>query len=163
MNQVSAARRPAVHNDVSTSMSRSKLSASKVLDYSVDGRNQSTVRRFYKKWRNEQGLPLRCDNAKCMLHLPEPQWNAQPLPLILDHIDGNRTHNRPANLRLLCPNCNSQLPTQGGKNKGRIQSATNDSFHVVDRSGRRKVIVFLSGVCAETQAGSFGVKDGKES
>jgi hypothetical protein len=144
-------------------MSRSKLSASKVLDYSVGGRSQSTVRRFYLKWRNEQGLPLRCDNAKCTLHRPEPQWNAQPLPLILDHIDGNRAHNRPANLRLLCPNCDSQLYTRGGKNKGRIQSATKDSFHIVDRSGRRDVTAFLSGVSAEGQVGNVGVKVEEES
>ncbi len=31
-------------------------------------------------------------------------WNGQPIPLELDHIDGNPERNTRANLRLLCPN-----------------------------------------------------------
>jgi len=144
-------------------MARQKLTATDVLTYSLNGKNQGTVRRFYLKWRVTQGLPVRCDNTACILHQPPPQWNGQSLPLILDHINGNRVHNHPDNLRLLCPNCDAQLPTRGGRNKGRIQSATADSFHVVDRkSGRRDVTVFLAGESANAEVGIIGVKnDGK--
>ena len=45
-------------------------------------------------------------------------WNGKPLKFIVDHIDGNPTNNDPMNLRLVCPNCDSQLPTYKGKNKG---------------------------------------------
>src|SRR5581483_1306425 len=48
----------------------------------------------------------------------EPVWQGQPLVLVLDHRIGNRSDNRRENLRLLCPNCNSQQGTFSGKNKG---------------------------------------------
>ena len=38
-------------------------------------------------------------------------WLGSSLSLELDHIDGDRTHNEPTNLRILCPNCHSQTPT----------------------------------------------------
>lgn len=46
-------------------------------------------------------------------------WNNKPIPLVLDHIDGNHTHNTQDNLRLVCGNCDMQLPTYKGKNVGK--------------------------------------------
>ena len=40
-----------------------------------------------------------------------PEWNGKKLVLILDHRNGIRNDHRRKNLRLVCPNCNSQLPT----------------------------------------------------
>lgn len=40
-----------------------------------------------------------------------------PLVLVLDHIDGDST-NRRENLRLVCPNCDSQLETYKMRNRG---------------------------------------------
>ena len=39
------------------------------------------------------------------------KWNGVTLTLIIDHIDGNASDNHRENLRLICPNCDSQLPT----------------------------------------------------
>lgn len=45
------------------------------------------------------------------------EWMGAPIPLELDHIDGDRTNNLIENLRVLCPNCHSMTPTYRGKNK----------------------------------------------
>ncbi|WP_099041112.1 HNH endonuclease signature motif containing protein [Mycobacterium neglectum] len=45
-------------------------------------------------------------------------WMDQPIPLELDHKDGNHQNNALENLRLLCPNCHALTPTFRGKNKG---------------------------------------------
>lgn len=47
------------------------------------------------------------------------EWQGRPIPLELDHIDGDRSNNRIENLRLLCPNCHAQTVTYRGRNVGR--------------------------------------------
>lgn len=46
------------------------------------------------------------------------EWNGVSLTLVLDHIDGDASNNRRDNLRLVCPNCDSQLPTFKSRNRG---------------------------------------------
>ncbi|MCV7040815.1 HNH endonuclease [Mycolicibacterium moriokaense] len=46
-------------------------------------------------------------------------WLDLPLALVLDHIDGDPTKNRRENLRLVCPNCDSQLTTYKSRNRGK--------------------------------------------
>lgn len=48
---------------------------------------------------------------QCALCSLKGTWNERPLVLVLDHVNGHRTDYRIENLRLLCPNCNSQQPT----------------------------------------------------
>lgn len=45
-------------------------------------------------------------------------WQEEPIPLILDHINGNPYDNSFKNLRLVCANCDMQLPTYKSKNIG---------------------------------------------
>lgn len=64
----------------------------------------------------------RANGYKCM-SCGVDRWNNKPITLIVDHIDGNAGNNLPENLQLLCPNCNSQTPTFGGRNKGNGRKA----------------------------------------
>lgn len=48
---------------------------------------------------------------KCYLCGQPPVWASVPLTLVLDHVNGVHSDNRWCNLRLLCPNCNSQQRT----------------------------------------------------
>ena len=47
------------------------------------------------------------------------KWMGKDIPLVLDHIDGNSDNNSKDNLRLVCGNCDMQLPTYKSKNKGK--------------------------------------------
>jgi predicted transcriptional regulator len=45
------------------------------------------------------------------------EWMGEPIPLVLDHINGKCKDWRLENLRLVCGNCDMQLPTYKSKNK----------------------------------------------
>lgn len=61
---------------------------------------------------------LQAQDNSCQICGLRPKWNKQDLVLIMDHIDGNSENNELDNLRLVCPNCDSQLPTYKSKNNG---------------------------------------------
>ena len=56
-------------------------------------------------------------NGCCAICGMPAVWNNKPLTFILDHIDGNAARSERSNLRLICPNCDSQLDTYKSKNK----------------------------------------------
>ena len=69
---------------------------------------------FKKDILEEQG-------NKCAICGMSPEWNGKPIIFILDHMDGHASHNYRSNLRMICPNCDSQLDTyknRRGKNGG---------------------------------------------
>ena len=56
-------------------------------------------------------------NQKCAICGIKNVWNGIELKFILDHIDGDASNSERKNLRLICPNCDSQLDTYKSKNK----------------------------------------------
>lgn len=71
--------------------------------------NQSTLRRWYIKGNYSPYI--------CSICGQQPFWNGKEMTLILDHINGENHDDRLENLRWVCPNCNQQLPTTGGRNQ----------------------------------------------
>jgi hypothetical protein len=45
------------------------------------------------------------------------EWMGEPIPVIIDHINGRAHYNRLDNLQIVCGNCDMQLPTYKSKNK----------------------------------------------
>ena len=79
--------------------------------------DQSTLRRFYKNGNYTE--------YKCSICNQEPFWNGKKLTLILDHVNGKNHDDRLENLRWVCPNCNQQLDTTGGKNQSHKEHQIN--------------------------------------
>jgi 5-methylcytosine-specific restriction endonuclease McrA len=79
----------------------------------VAGRPASDTSRLRERLIQEQVKEHRCEGCG------GAQWRDGPIPLELDHINGDRRDNRLENLRVLCPNCHAQTPTYRGRNRGR--------------------------------------------
>lgn len=79
------------------------------LDYSPN--TMIKVNSIYRKYIDEE------QNGKCSICGMKQIWNGKPIVFILDHIDGDSSNHDRKNLRLICPNCDSQLDTYKAKNK----------------------------------------------
>jgi len=78
----------------------------------VKGKNGEQISPFVKRWLSE-----RC-GGKCEI-CDGIEWMGNPMPLLVDHIDGNSRNTTPNNLRMICGNCDMQTATYKGRNKGK--------------------------------------------
>jgi len=62
-------------------------------------------------WKHCRDILMEEQGNKCSICGATNHWNNKPLIFVLDHIDGDYTNQRKVNLRMVCPNCNSQLDT----------------------------------------------------
>ncbi len=79
----------------------------------LSGSGEVCSRAILKKSLIKYGF-LKNECSECA---QKPEWHGKPLVMVLDHINGNTHDDRIENTRLLCPNCNSQMPTYCGRNK----------------------------------------------
>ena len=91
------------------------------LDCTFEGQRKERRQKFYDgkiTGRNHlKNHMVDIHGWKCMC-CSNTEWLGDPIPLELDHKDGNAGNNKPDNLRLLCPNCHAKTPTHKAKNKG---------------------------------------------
>lgn len=57
------------------------------------------------------------------------EWLGDPIPLELDHIDGDHDNNLIDNLQILCPNCHAKTDTYRGKNIGKQAGVVESGLH----------------------------------
>ena len=60
---------------------------------------------------------MKDQDNKCAICGDPPFHNGLPLVFVIDHIDGKASNNHRENLRMICPDCDSQLNTFKSKNK----------------------------------------------
>jgi 5-methylcytosine-specific restriction endonuclease McrA len=81
-------------------------------------RAHKTIFEDIRKDSTRKSFILRTTKHQCQICNLE-SWQDKPIPLELDHIDGNSSNNSRDNLRIICPNCHAQTDTYRGKNMGK--------------------------------------------
>ena len=84
--------------------------------YTVDTTIRGAIREYI----------LQDQNYKCAICGLDNVWNGKQLNFILDHIDEDASNSSRENLRLVCPNCDSQLDTYKSKNKNSARNARKE-------------------------------------
>ena len=79
--------------------------------------NDNSIAWGYQNMQHYKKFFLVEQHYKCAICGLSNMWNGSELVFVLDHIDGNADNNNRDNLRLVCPNCDSQLSTYKSKNK----------------------------------------------
>ena len=104
----------------------------KAKECKIEIKKISLRERYINRWLDEgsdfvKGMPrlwirefiLQRQNGLCNICNMPQVWNKNHLVFVLDHINGDNGDNSSSNLRMICPNCDSQTPTFKSRNKGK--------------------------------------------
>jgi hypothetical protein len=76
----------------------------------------------------------KCEGIGCGIS----EWLGKPITLQVDHKNGKSRDNRLINIQLLCPNCHSQTPNFGSKNKNSDRKYRREYYQLFQSSRRIK-------------------------
>ena len=95
---------------------------------------------FYKRKR------LIKEDGHCCQKCRNSTWQDKPIPLEVEHKDGNNNNWERSNVWMLCPNCHALTDTYRGKNKnnGRIIVDDNDLINTIKTSKNIRQVLLLS-------------------
>ena len=68
--------------------------------------------------RNARRLLIEKNNGTCQI-CGLAEWQGQPMPLVMDHMNGNSEDGSLSNLRIICNNCDALTATYKNKGNGR--------------------------------------------
>ena len=113
---------------------------------------------FYNSTNNlkKRLLNLNMLTNHCYICDQLPIWKEQKLVMVLDHINGDNRDHRIENLRLLCPNCNSQQSTFTGKNikinrRPKITCTCKNCNKILKQERKTGLCIHCSGILKHTE------------
>jgi 5-methylcytosine-specific restriction endonuclease McrA len=92
-----------IYSDPRVSPATRRTKGGRTLDQMLNSRSTKSDD-LRKKLISEGVKNYECESCRLT------EWLGKPIPLELDHIDGDHFNNSLDNLRILCPNCHSQTP-----------------------------------------------------
>ena len=109
-------RKPCLNCDNSTKRTFCCTKCSVEYNWKIKTKRAKELGRTTANQTSSKKLLLRMRGHKCEI-CNITDWMGQSVPLVLDHINGKCKDWRLNNLRLVCGNCDMQLPTYKSKNK----------------------------------------------
>ena len=104
------------------------LRKTNVLRYTKERAHAATLRNHHKQWRKDRTPVERCDIPECVYFTQPLIWNEGVLPVILDHINGVNSDNRPETFDFFAPTATPNKRKRAGARIGGRSAKTSAAF-----------------------------------